>query len=169
MLSREKLISSNEYLLERFQNEFFEKVISYMEKHNMSRKELAEKLGVSKGYVSQILNGDTDFRLSTIFKIALKIGVIPNIIFESIEDYIERDKQTSCDLKTSSQPFQKSLYQLHLMADFNLNFNRRQDSPTTFLSVKKDTFSKTISGLKSDESIHWQKTSEKKSLVANEF
>ena len=38
--------------------------------------ELAEYLGVSKGYVSQLLNGDYDYRMSKFIELALAFGMV---------------------------------------------------------------------------------------------
>ncbi len=53
------------------------------------RKYLSEHLGVSKGCVSQLLNGDYDYQLSKFFELALALGIIPVIDFVPIEDYIQ--------------------------------------------------------------------------------
>ena len=53
------------------------------------RNYLSERLGVSKGWVSQLLNGDYDYRLSKFFELTLALGIIPVIDFVPIEDYIQ--------------------------------------------------------------------------------
>ena len=40
------------------------------------KSQLAEYLGVSKGYVSQLLNGDYDHRMSKFFELALAFGMV---------------------------------------------------------------------------------------------
>lgn len=66
-----------------------------MEKTGKNKSQLAEYLGVSKGYVSQLLNGDYDHRLSKFFELALAFGVVPQIDFIPIEDYVKEDMQRS--------------------------------------------------------------------------
>ena len=51
----------------------------YLEENNMTRSEFAERLGVSKGYVSQILNGDFDHKLSKLTELILACDMIPRI------------------------------------------------------------------------------------------
>ena len=41
-----------------------------------NKSQLAEYLGVSKGYVSQLLNGDYDHRMSKFFELALAFGMV---------------------------------------------------------------------------------------------
>lgn len=40
------------------------------------KSQLAEYLGVSKGYLSQLLNGDYDHRMSKFFELALAFGMV---------------------------------------------------------------------------------------------
>ena len=58
----------------------------YMKNNNLSRTELAHKLGVSKGYISQVLNGDFDHRLSKLVELSMAVGMVPQI------SYIPMDK-----------------------------------------------------------------------------
>lgn len=53
-----------------------------MEDNRINRTELAKRLGVSKGYISQVLNGDFDHRISKLVELALFIGYYPHITFE---------------------------------------------------------------------------------------
>jgi transcriptional regulator with XRE-family HTH domain len=91
-MTREELIQSKEYWLAKLQIDLFNEVESYMKKNGLNRVQFAEKLGVSKGYVSQILNGDADHRMSKFVELALSIGLIPTISFEEIETLKEREK-----------------------------------------------------------------------------
>lgn len=50
--------------------------------------------GVSKGYVTQLLNGDYDHRMSKFFDLSLSFGVIPVIDFIPVEQYIELENRT---------------------------------------------------------------------------
>lgn len=69
--------------------------MSYMEVHNMKRKDLAKYLGISKGRMSQIINdGDINFSLEKIIQIALKIGKIPSFRFENREGFLQRETET---------------------------------------------------------------------------
>jgi len=91
-MTREELIQSKEYWMAKLQIELFNEVESYMKKNGLNRVQFAEKLGVSKGYVSQILNGDADHRLSKFVELSLSIGLVPTLSFEDIDTLIEREK-----------------------------------------------------------------------------
>jgi transcriptional regulator with XRE-family HTH domain len=58
----------------------------------MNKTQLAEYLGCSKGYVTQLLNGDFDHKLSKFVELSLAINKIPEIIFTDVDEYIHSDK-----------------------------------------------------------------------------
>lgn len=90
-MKREELIQSKEYWLAKLQIDLFNEVDAYMKANKLNRTQFAEKLGVSKGYISQILNGDADHRMSKFVELALSIGLCPNVSFENVEDLLHRD------------------------------------------------------------------------------
>lgn len=92
-MDRKQLLNSKEYWLSKIQIDLFNQVSDYLEKNNMNRSELAKKLGVTKGYVSQILNGDSDHRLSKMVELSLAIGLIPDLRFKNLEEYLKTDEK----------------------------------------------------------------------------
>jgi len=103
-MTREELLLTPEYWTTKAQLDLYFKVEEYMKKKGINRTELARELGVSKGYVSQILNGDFDHRLSKFVELSLDCGYKPVISFEPVEnsqidiiesvsDFIERTKE----------------------------------------------------------------------------
>lgn len=58
-----------------------------------NRTQLAEYLGVSKGYASQILNGEYDHRLSKLVKLSLAFGYVPKVDFVPIDQVISEDER----------------------------------------------------------------------------
>jgi transcriptional regulator with XRE-family HTH domain len=99
MLSKEELIKHPEYWMEKIQNEIYRELVTYMEKEGLNRKELAKRLGVSKGYVSQILNGDCNFSLKKLIKLALAIDKFPVFNF-SFDNPYEKAHKPGGTLKT---------------------------------------------------------------------
>ena len=93
-MTREKLLKSPAYWFEHEQNELFRQVVKYMADENINQTELAKRLNVSKGYVSQILNGNFNYTLRKLIEISLLIGVVPQIKYTKVEDIIEEDKET---------------------------------------------------------------------------
>lgn len=83
----DKLVKSKTYHLTKLQNKLYGEVNQYLKKNKSSKKDFAEKLGVSKGYVSQILNGGFDHKLSKMFELSFAINKVPNIEFLDIEEY----------------------------------------------------------------------------------
>jgi transcriptional regulator with XRE-family HTH domain len=100
MKSFEALIQTEEYWLEEIQNEIFRNVHAYMESENLNQSQLAARLGVSKGYISQILNGHFNFSLKKLIQLSLALGLAPQLQFVPISE-IARNK--SSDYEGTSQ------------------------------------------------------------------
>ena len=90
-MKRTELLQSPEYWTTKIQLELFSQMEDYMKENNLNRTQLAKELGVTKGYISQVLNGDFDHRVSKMVELSLAIGVIPQIYFEAVEQYLRED------------------------------------------------------------------------------
>jgi len=64
-----KLLAQEELILE-----VTETICELLEKEKISRKELAERLGKSKGFISQLLNGGRNLTLRTVADILHVLG-----------------------------------------------------------------------------------------------
>jgi transcriptional regulator with XRE-family HTH domain len=91
MFKKKDLVRTVEYWMETIQNELFNQFSDYMEKEQMNKTELANKLNVSKGYVSQVLNGTFNFTLKKLIELSLAIGKVPYISFITPEEYLEKE------------------------------------------------------------------------------
>ena len=92
-MEREKLVRSKGYNVTKIQNELFRQLTEYLEVNNLTRTQFAKQLGVTKGYVSQILNGDFDYKLSKLVELSLAIGKVPEVNFISIQEVIKGQKK----------------------------------------------------------------------------
>lgn len=90
-MTRKELISSPEYWMTNAQIELYNCASRFMDEHEMNRKQLAEHLGVSKSYVTQLLSGDFNHRLSKFIELSIAFGYVPELVFTPIEKFIERD------------------------------------------------------------------------------
>ena len=93
MKSQEELMRSRGYWIANIQLELFKYVDEYMRKNNLNRSQLADKLGVTKGYISQILNGEFNHRIATFVDLSLAVGKVPKIEFEDLEEIISNIKE----------------------------------------------------------------------------
>jgi transcriptional regulator with XRE-family HTH domain len=93
MKSNEELMRSRGYWIANIQLDLFRCVDEYMKENNLNRSQLAERLGVTKGYVSQILNGQFNHNLSTFVDLTLAIGKVPRVLFEDLEESISQSKR----------------------------------------------------------------------------
>lgn len=90
-MDRKEVLKSPEYWTAKTQIELYNQAKKFMEESGRNQSQLADYLGVSKGYVSQLLNGDYNHRLSKFFELALAFGVVPQIDFVPVEEYIKSD------------------------------------------------------------------------------
>ena len=91
MFTRRSVLTRPTYWLTKARLDFMRVLEDHMATNNIKRKELADNLKCSSGYVSQMLNGDTNVSLSKLFDVALKIGKVPFIRYEDLEIVIARD------------------------------------------------------------------------------
>lgn len=90
-MTREELLKSSAYWFEYEQNELFRQVTRFMEDENINQTELAAKLNVSKGYISQILNGNFNYTLKKLIELCLAIGMVPKIRYNKMDNIIRED------------------------------------------------------------------------------
>lgn len=100
IMERKELLKSPNYWISKIQLGLYDCADEFMERHGMNRTQLAEHLNVSKGYVSQLLNGDYDHRLSKFVELALAFGYIPSITFTPMEEYIAQEKYSYKGVKS---------------------------------------------------------------------
>jgi len=96
-MTRNELIKSKEYWMAQIQLNLFEMIEDYRKKNNLNKTQLSAELGVTKSYVTQILNGDFDHKVSKLVELSLSFGKVPVLQFIDIEKYIEKNKTMATD------------------------------------------------------------------------
>ena len=81
MIKEIELKENKEYWLENIQNDLYYKIKTYMESEGLNQNQLADKLGCSKGYISQILNGNFNYSIGKYIELALNTNHYPSISF----------------------------------------------------------------------------------------
>ena len=94
-MKKEELIKSVEYWDTNYKIDLYQLAEKFMQENNMNRTQLANYLGVTKGYVSQLLNGNYDHKMSKFFELCLAFGVAPVFQFISFDDFIKNDTKKS--------------------------------------------------------------------------
>lgn len=120
MKTKETLIRSNTYWQEMFKIELYNHIQDYMKEKGLNQTELAASLGVSKGYISQIMKGQTNFSISTLVKILLGIGRVPNFSFLSIKDYQAKQEQSESE-------------EIIDLGDLDIEFSEVEESPEAII------------------------------------
>jgi len=86
MLKSEELLKTKEYWFETLQNEIYRMVDEYIKREGITQTKLAEQLGVSKGYISQIMNGNFNFSLKKMIELSLALNKAPVFKFKDLEN-----------------------------------------------------------------------------------
>lgn len=73
-----------EYQTEFLILEINEQICEWMEKQNISRAELANRLGKSRAYITRMLNGSHNLTIGTMMKVAMALGAKPKVQFVDI-------------------------------------------------------------------------------------
>jgi len=127
IMKREELLKSAGYWIAEIQIGLYNCAVGFMEKHKMNRTQLAAYLGVSKGYVTQLLSGDYNFSLEKLVELALALGYVPQMAFEPKECRIARDR-----LEVKPASWRPARYSAKVVA---IN---KEMPVTAFQSVKSD-------------------------------
>lgn len=90
-MERTEVLKSPDYWVAHIQVSLYNCASKFMDESGMNRTQLAEHLRVSKGYVSQLLNGGYDHKISKLVDLALKFGFAPKMEFEKLNDCIKED------------------------------------------------------------------------------
>lgn len=93
MKTKEELMRSRGYWMAQIQLDLFTYVEEYMKKNDLNRSQLAERLGVTKGYISQVLNGEFNHRIATFIDLALAIGKVPKVEFDDLDEMISHERE----------------------------------------------------------------------------
>lgn len=101
-MTRKELLNMPEYWVAQIQTEIYRCADRYMEEHHMNRAEFAQYLGVSKGYVTQLLSGDYNYSLEKLVELSLKIGYVPQVNFEEIDKTVQMDANPVISVKGES-------------------------------------------------------------------
>lgn len=86
--------ASPAYWTQLIQLMLYKNINAYLKEHHLTQKAFAEQLGVSKGYVSQILAGDFDHKLSKLTELALACDFVPQ--FEWVPKQYAEQVAKSC-------------------------------------------------------------------------
>lgn len=138
-MKREELLISPDYWVAKAQTDLFNQVNDYLRESKISRNDLAKTLGVTKGYVSQVLNGNCDHRLSKIVELSMAIGKVPTITFQDLQMILDDDKN---DL-------------IRVKVDYTVTYNQldySNESPVYQMNAKSDMEESLLNGSLKNES-----------------
>lgn len=88
---RRDLLHDEGYWVADWQLKLFAEIKNYLEINQLKDYQFGEKIGVGKSYISQVLNGNFNHKISTLIKLALASGKAPILNFENLDEYINND------------------------------------------------------------------------------
>lgn len=83
---KEQVRSKPEYIAEKYFADITEQLAAYMEKNEITKSELADKMEVSPSQVSQFFNSNSNVTLLTLAKIAKALGVSWHIKLDALSE-----------------------------------------------------------------------------------
>lgn len=134
-MKREELLRTKEYWMVQVQGNLFEAMQNFMTKEGINKTQLADKLNVTKSYVTQVFNGDFDHKISKMVELALACDKVPLINFVDVDAYISVDSRNKVyDLVPMVRPslmtFEKSKsYIVDASAATSFNSNTKTVAP----------------------------------------
>lgn len=101
-MTRDELLKMPEYWTAQVQMSLYRAAEQFMEQNHMNRTQLAAYLGVSKGYVSQLLNGDYNYSVSKLVELAIKLNCVPKLQLEPLNKSTKKTRPSveSCHIHT---------------------------------------------------------------------
>lgn len=106
-MERTDILKEPEYWVAQIQLSIYECALNFMDSSGKNRSQLAEYLGVSKGYVTQLLSGDYNYSLSKLVETSMAFGYVPKIHFTPIEQEIFRDENIGTFVLATKQSIGK--------------------------------------------------------------
>jgi transcriptional regulator with XRE-family HTH domain len=92
-----------EFIAEGLAIKVTEEMLGLLEEINLSQSALAEKMGVSRAHISRILNAAPNMTLLTIAKIAVALGVTPDVCLKNESNYLKTIVPISAGDVTASE------------------------------------------------------------------
>jgi len=92
-MKREELLKNKGYWISKIQIDLYNQLEKYMSENNLNRTQLAKELGASKGYITQVLSGDFNHRISKLVELSLAIDKVPEINFKDLNNLIQEENE----------------------------------------------------------------------------
>ena len=104
-MERKDVLQEPAYWITQIQIALYDCATKFMHETGKNKTELSQHLGVSKGYVSQLLSGDYNFSITKLVETAMLMGYVPQMTFKSLEEILLQDEAPfSISWKMSSIP-----------------------------------------------------------------
>ncbi len=129
-MERKELLQQESYWITKIQLDLYGQIDQYMKDNKLNKTKFAETLGVTKGYLSQVLNGDFDHKLSRLIKLAMAIGKVPVVEFKNLNEVIESDSHDFIAFYKQYILSAEDLFPDHLFSKSNRELDIKVDPKT---------------------------------------
>lgn len=92
-MNRNSMLRRKSYWLKKMQVELYNEMLDFVKANELSQKDIAERLGVSKGYVSKLFNGKIDHKLSKVVDLAFLMDKVPIINYPQLKNYEDKEER----------------------------------------------------------------------------
>lgn len=127
MKNKKEIIKSPDYWFEKIQNEFFRQFYQYVHENKISQADFAKKLNVTKGYISQILNGHFNPTLKKLIELSIAINKIPEINFKDINQSANKNEHNRNFMDIFLNNLDNSCFQIDNDNLVEINHNTKKD------------------------------------------
>ncbi|MCB0517312.1 MAG: helix-turn-helix transcriptional regulator [Lewinellaceae bacterium] len=126
MKTYQELLQTDTYWMTKIQNDLYNAVEDYLAENKMTRTQFADRLGVSKGYVTQLMSGEFNHRLSKLIELSLAIGKAPVLEFEDLQEVAVKESKGM--VRRKSEYVRRAPFTIHVKHGAMIN---KQLSRTT--------------------------------------
>ena len=92
MIELKDMMKYPDFWMERVQNEIYYLLKNYQKENGLNQTQLAEHLGFSKGYISQVLKGEFNHSIKKLIELGLAIDKILDVKFLTCDEYIAQQE-----------------------------------------------------------------------------
>ena len=93
-----------DFVLEGLIIELTDQIVVSMQEQGVSRAELAERLGVSRAYITKVLNGHGNMTLRTLVRLALALGMAPEVSLVPVDAEADEKPAPAADQVEAASP-----------------------------------------------------------------
>ena len=90
---RKRILDEPSYWIEDVNISLYDAIVKFKKKNSLKQKDIAKKLNLSEGRLSQIMNdGDINFTIEKLIKMVIAVGKYPSIELKDQEEFLRKEE-----------------------------------------------------------------------------